>query len=309
MPDRIERAKWNRYFSAKNRIEANFVSGHPDFPAHDHAFIEIQMIVAGKCLHRSSLGERQLSPGDVFVFRPGAWHAFEQVRGLDLYNCCFDSSLLSRELAWMIDVPSLGSLLWSIPLSQKQHGMVSLHLPPREVKRCRKLLDALRRLARADAAATFADQLGLLLQFLGLLARHVPAEQVRQASARSHSAIATALRLIDEHPAEEWTLSLLAEKAHVEPTYFVRLFHKVVGVPPMTYLAGRRVELAAGLLRRTDLLLKEVGSLVGWPDANQFSRRFREKFGLSPTRYRQRFASAEKQQGAATATGGYGRKR
>jgi AraC family L-rhamnose operon transcriptional activator RhaR len=304
MPDRIERAKWKRYFSAENRIEANFVSNHPDFPAHDHEFIEIQMIVAGKCLHRSSLGNRQLCPGDVFVFRPGAWHAFEQVHGLDLYNCCFDSSLLSRELTWMIDVPSLGSLLWSIPLSPKQHGMVSLHLPPREVKRCRKLLDALRRLAREDPRTAFADELGLLLQFLGLLARHVPAEQVRQTSDRPHSAIAAALRLIDEHPADEWTLSLLAERVHIEPTYLVRLFHKVVGVPPMTYLAGRRVELAAGLVRRTDLPVSEVGALVGWPDANQFSRRFREKFGLSPTRYRQRFASAEKLLGAAAATSG-----
>jgi AraC family L-rhamnose operon transcriptional activator RhaR len=309
MPDRIVRAKWERFFSAKNRIETNFVAEHPNFPAHDHEFIEVQLIVGGTCLQRSSLGEARPVTGDVFLFRPGAWHAFEQVHGLDLYNCCFDSSLLSRELAWMIDVPSLGSLLWSIPLSPKQQGMVSLHLPPREVKRCRKLLDALRRLARADAAVAFADQLGLLLQFLSLLARHVPAEQVRQTSDRPHSSIAAALRLIDEHPADEWTLSLLAERVHIEPTYFVRLFHKSVGVPPMAYLTGRRAELAAGLLRRTHLPVGEVGKLVGWPDPNHFSRRFREKLGLSPSRYRQRFAAAEKRQGAASATGGRIRKR
>jgi AraC family L-rhamnose operon transcriptional activator RhaR len=57
----------------------------------------------------------------------------------------------------------------------------------------------------------------------------------------------------------------------------------------MAYLAGRRAELSAGLLRRTDLPVGEVGALVGWPDPNHFSRRFREKFGLSPTHYRQRF--------------------
>jgi len=294
MPDdAIQRAKWERFFSAKNRIEANFVSGHPDFPAHDHEFIEIQMIVAGTCLHHSSLGDSRPRAGDVFLFRPGAWHAVEQISGLDLYNCCFDSSLLAREMAWMIDHPSLGSLLWSIPLSPKHRGMVSLHLPALEVKRCRTILDSLRRLARADPAVHFADQLGLLLQFIGVLSRHVSKEQIRPSSDRSHSAIAAAIRLIDEHPADEWTLASLSGRVHVEPTYFVRLFHKAVGLPPMAYLAGRRVELAAGLLRRTDLPVSEVGAMVGWLDANHFSRRFREKFGLSPTRYRHRFIAVE----------------
>jgi len=300
MPDgTIQRAKWERFFSAKNRIEANFVSDHPDFPAHDHEFLEIQMVVAGRCLHHSSLGDTRPRVGDVFLFRPGAWHAVEQVDGLDLYNCCFDSSLLAREMAWMIDHASLGSLLWSIPLSPKQHGMVSLHLPASDVKRCRTILDALRRLARTDPAATFGDQLGLLFQFVSVLARHLSQEQIRPASERSHSAIAAAIRLIEEHPGDEWTLASLAGRVHVEPTYFVRLFHKAVGLPPMAYLAGRRAELAAGLLRRTDLPVSEVGRLVGWPDANHFSRRFREKAGLSPTRYRQRFLDSRGRNGAS----------
>lgn len=285
----IQRAQWDQFFAAKNRIEVIFVPDHPDYPAHDHEFVEIQLIVAGHCQQHSSMGESRPSAGDVFLFRPGAWHAFEQAEGLQLYNCCFDSSLLARELAWLVDYPALGALLWSIPFSPKQGGMASLHMPPRRVARCRTLLDALERLARTDPIATFADQVGLLLQVLGLFARSLPADQIRSATERPHSAIAAALRLMEEHPADEWTLSSLAERVHVEPTYFVRLFHKSVGVPPMAYLAGRRAELSAGLLRRTDLPVGEVGALVGWPDPNHFSRRFREKFGLSPTHYRQRF--------------------
>lgn len=307
--EQVQRTKWERFFLPKNRIQANFVSGHPDFPAHDHEFVEIQMIVAGTCLHHSSLGDTRPVAGDVFLFRPGAWHAYEEVEGLDLYNCCFDCSLLARELSWMVDHPTLGTLLWYIPLSAKQHGMATLHLPPREVSRCRILLDALRRLARKDPTTAFADELGLLLQYLGVLAQHMPKELIRKSSDRPHSAVAAALRLIDEHPAEAWTLTSLSERVHVEETYFIRLFHKAVGLPPMSYLAGRRAELAAGLLRRTEHPVSDVGALVGWPDPNHFSRRFREKFGLSPTCYRQRFAAAEKRQGAAFAKGGKIRKR
>ncbi len=289
----IRRARWDRFFSAKNRIEANYVSSHPNYPAHDHAFMEIQLIVAGTCLQRTSLGDTRPVAGDVFLFRPGAWHAYEEVDGLSLYNCCFDSTLLARELARMIDHPMLGSLLWFIPLSPQQHGVAALHLPPREVARCRSILDALRRLARKDPAALFADELGLLLQFLGALARHIPTELVRKTDALSHSAVAAAIRLIDERPADPWTLTSLAQRVHVEPTYFVRLFRKAVGLPPMAYLTNRRAELAAVLLRDTVEPVSEVGRLVGWPDPNHFSRRFREKFGLSPSHYRQRFEASK----------------
>ncbi len=285
----IQRADWERFFSSRNRIEANFVAAHPNYPAHDHAFMEIQLIVAGSCLQRTSLGDTRPVAGDVYLFRPGAWHAYEEVDGLSLYNCCFDSALLARELAWTVDHPMLGSLLWFIPLTPEQHGVAALHLPPREVRRCRQLLDTLRRLARKDPSVAFADELGLLLQILGLLGRHLPKERIRQTSDRTHSAVAEAIRLIDERPAEGWTLTALAERVHVEPTYFVRLFHKMVGVPPMAYLAGRRAELAAGLLRDSCAPVSEIGRLVGWPDPNHFSRRFREKFSLSPSRYRQRF--------------------
>jgi AraC family transcriptional regulator, L-rhamnose operon transcriptional activator RhaR len=242
-------------------------------------------------VQRTSLGDTRPTAGDVFLFRPGAWHACEEVDGLSLYNCCFDSTLLSRELAWTVDHPLLGSLLWFIPLSPEQHGLAALHLPPREVRRCRQLLDDLRRLARREPTESFADELGLLLQFLGALARHLPQERLRKSSVRTHSSVAKAIRLIDESPADSWTLKTLAGSVHMEPSYFVRLFHRTVGVPPMAYLAGRRAELAAGLLRDTDAPVSEVGAMVGWPDLNHFSRRFRTKFGLCPTRYRQRFAA------------------
>jgi AraC family L-rhamnose operon transcriptional activator RhaR len=270
----IAREKWERFFPARNRIAANFVADHPEFPAHDHAFIEIQLTVAGTCLQRSPLGESRPAAGDVFLFRPGAWHAVEQMKGLDLYNCCFDSTLLARELAWMIDDSTFSALLWSIPLSPGQHGMVMLHLPSRDVRACRNLLDALCRVSKRASGTVFAEQLGLLLQILGILGRHVPPDQIRSAAGRPHAAVATAIRLIDERPADEWTLASLAGRVHVAPTYFV--------------LTGRRVELAACLLRDTALPVSEIGTLVGWPDANQFSRRFRCRLGLSPTRYRQR---------------------
>lgn len=283
---------WTDYHQSVRRIVTKFNPVHGNYRIHDHEFIEISAITSGTCLHHSVVGDSRPGPGDVFLFRPGAWHGYAEAKDLALYNCCFDTALLGRELSWMADEPYLGRLLWAIPLSPKQHGMVSLHLPPEEFGRCRKLLDALSVLAQEDYLSHFGDHLGLLVQILSLLARNTPAALPKR-PCQSHRAVAAALKLIDDAPTEPWTLPSLAARAHVEPTYFVRLFRAAVGLPPMAYLTRRRLELATTLLRRDDLPVGEVGDKAGWLDANYFSRCFRQHFGMTPSRYRARFLAGQ----------------
>jgi AraC family L-rhamnose operon transcriptional activator RhaR len=285
MATTINQIKWKDYYRPERRIVARFNRNHGNYCIHDHEFIEIAVITEGTCLHRSVLGDSHPGPGDVFLFRPGAWHGYADVEGLSLYNCGFDAALLGRELNWMLDDPFAGSLLWTIPLAPAQHGMVSLHLDTTGLGRCRRLLDDLCALAKADFSSHFGDHLGLLIQLLSMLGRNV-AVKSRPSSAKSHPAVLAALKLIDEAPSESWTLETLAGRVHVEGTYFVRLFHAVVGLPPMAYLTRRRLELATSLLRRNDLAIGDVAARSGWFDANYFSRCFREHFGMTPSRYR-----------------------
>jgi transcriptional regulator GlxA family with amidase domain len=51
--------------------------------------------------------------------------------------------------------------------------------------------------------------------------------------------------------------------------------------------------MATSLLRRTPLPVREVGAAVGWLDANYFSRRFHDNFGISPSNYRSRFMTLQ----------------
>lgn len=177
--------------------------------------------------------------------------------------------------------------------SPRQHGMVSLHLAPEDFTRCCHLLDELGALAKKEYALYYGDHLGLLVQILSLLARNASAGHGGN-SGKSHRAVAVALKLIDEAPTESWTLTTLAARVHVEPTYFVRLFHNVVGLSPMAYLIRRRLELATNLLRRDELAVGDVGSMAGWDDANYFSRCFRQHFGMTPSRYRARFKEGQR---------------
>jgi AraC family transcriptional regulator, L-rhamnose operon transcriptional activator RhaR len=286
---------WKSYHQAVRRIVAKWNPNHGNYGVHDHEFVEIAVIAAGTCRHQTVLGEFQPTAGDVYLFRPGAWHGYADVQGLSLYNCCFDTALLGRELGWMADEPYLGNLLWALPLSPRQRGMVALRLPSAEFAACRRLLDDLCDLARIEHQSHFGDHVGLLIQILSLLARNTPRPSTTSAgNVRAQRAVALALKCIDDAPADDWTLPLLASRAAVEATYFSRLFRAAVGLPPMAYLTRRRLEVATTLLRRNDLAIGDVGAMAGWPDANYFSRSFRRHFGMTPSRYRQRFREGEK---------------
>ncbi|HET7516699.1 MAG TPA: helix-turn-helix transcriptional regulator, partial [Actinomycetes bacterium] len=106
----------------------------------------------------------------------------------------------------------------------------------------------------------------------------------------THPAVVQAMQLLDSQLTHPWTLGELAARLHLSPGYLLRLFKSSTGMPPMAYLARRRVETAAGLLLHTDQSVTQIGRSVGWPDQNYFARRFKAHFGLSATTYRSRFA-------------------
>jgi AraC family L-rhamnose operon transcriptional activator RhaR len=108
---------------------------------------------------------------------------------------------------------------------------------------------------------------------------------------RTHPAAAHAIRLLEADITRRWTLTGLAEELHLAPGYLVRLFKAATGLPPMAYLAQIRAEHAAVMLLHSDEPITGIGRAVGWPDQNNFARRFKAHYGLSATAYRERFAT------------------
>ncbi len=54
------------------------------------------------------------------------------------------------------------------------------------------------------------------------------------------------------------------------------------------YQIDLRMQLAADLLK-TDKIIKEVATQVGYQDWSKFSPHFKKQFGLTPTQYKQRY--------------------
>ncbi len=82
------------------------------------------------------------------------------------------------------------------------------------------------------------------------------------------------------------SLSTVAEKLCLTPSYVTRYFKNKNGLPLMQYVSKIRTEKAKELLETTYLPIKEIVEQVGFVDENNFSRAFRKREGVSPTQYR-----------------------
>ena len=67
---------------------------------------------------------------------------------------------------------------------------------------------------------------------------------------------------------------------------FIKLFKKATGLPPIAFINSKRLEDSLYLLLETDYKIEEIADSVGYENPLYFSRLFREKYGVSPSRYR-----------------------
>ncbi|MFB7369343.1 cupin domain-containing protein [Streptomyces sp. NPDC056222] len=95
-----------------------------------------------------------------------------------------------------------------------------------------------------------------------------------------------ALRLIHDRPARPWTVAALAEETGVSRATFARRFGDLVGEPPMAYLTGWRLALAADLLARTEATVESIARQVGYGSAFGLSVAFHRVYGTRPTEHR-----------------------
>ena len=105
---------------------------------------------------------------------------------------------------------------------------------------------------------------------------------------RAHAdpVVGHALRLIHDDPAHPWTVAELAGEAGVSRAALARRFTELVGEPPMSYLAGWRIALAADLLLEPGATIGSVAGQVGYGSPYALSTAFKRVRGVSPREHR-----------------------
>ena len=98
--------------------------------------------------------------------------------------------------------------------------------------------------------------------------------------------VARALALIHNDLARPWTVDDLGREAGLSRSALADRFIRLIGMPPMHYLASWRMQVAMQRLRNTSTSLAQVADLIGYESEAAFSRAFKKAVGTAPATWR-----------------------
>lgn len=93
---------------------------------------------------------------------------------------------------------------------------------------------------------------------------------------------------IREHYPEDITLDVLSEQVYMHPVTISRLFKTATGITVTEFISQIRLEAAADLLEHSNLLVSDIGNLVGYHKAQYFINLFKKQYGTTPQKYRRK---------------------
>lgn len=91
---------------------------------------------------------------------------------------------------------------------------------------------------------------------------------------------------VQENMAKEIRLNDVASQIGLNDVYFSHLFKKTTGVNFTDYVVGCKIDAAKKYLTGDKIKIDAIAALTGFADAKYFSRKFREREGISPSEYR-----------------------
>src|SRR5262245_215472 len=98
------------------------------------------------------------------------------------------------------------------------------------------------------------------------------------------------LGLLHKDVARQWTVDTLGREVGLSRSALADRFTRLIGVPPMHYLADWRMQIATEKLRSTNNSLAQVAQVIGYESEAAFSRAFKKAFGVAPATWRRAHA-------------------
>ncbi len=271
----------------------------------DEAPLSVVVMVGGEAWVVPDGGApTRLGPGDVALLRGPDPYLFAdspttpaQVRILPGQVCVSpDGESVSAEMA-------LGVRAWGNSPDGATEMLIGTYQADGEISR--RLTDALPALVSLAASSWVSPVLPLLLDAIG---RDRPGQQVvldrlldllvidalrawfagpeaaapQWYAAQSDPVVGQALRLLHDRPEAPWTVAELARRVGISRAALARRFNELVGEPPMAYLTGWRLALAADLLLEPGASVSSVSRRVGYGSPFTFSTAFKRSYGHSP---------------------------
>lgn len=245
------------------------------FSEHWHEYLELWYLIDGAAMLSHSGKKSYLKPGDLAVANSNELHAGYSLGDSLEYMCIIiDPKTFSAEL-------SQGSFMFENVIYANER-----------IRHCLEEIFAEYSAQKIGFDLAVKAKLYELLTYLvrNHINRSITQEEYLSRTNRL-ARLAPAVEYIQNYYNTEISYAELAKMINVSKYHFCHLFKEATGKTVVQYINDIRLDKAYELLKNTDMNITQVSMSVGFNDMNYFSRIFRRKKKLAPSKVR---GSAEK---------------
>ncbi|MDE6476020.1 MAG: AraC family transcriptional regulator [Erysipelotrichaceae bacterium] len=153
-----------------------------------------------------------------------------------------------------------------------------------------RIKSAMSRLIEISLISEHNDMLlnSCLLEILYQLSQSFPKKAPLQQRVSQNLLLAKALAYLEHNYGQNIKIGTLATLLNIDRSYLHRLFIEQLEVSPKQFLTNIRLEKAKQLLLDSDLSIRNIAYSVGFDDASNFSKLFKQETGMTANSYRKK---------------------
>ncbi|WP_051286794.1 AraC family transcriptional regulator [Paenibacillus taiwanensis] len=255
-----------------------FMPEHYDNTPHRHSFFEACYVMEGQGIYMEEGREYELLTGTAFLSRPGKWHQICSEHGMAL---CYTAFEVIEEGSTSSYVQAFRHLAEEgVPVLQDTMVRPTAHL-------WSTIISMFTEPSSFPALAVHHTALTLLISLLPLHGGDTDTLSVTTEGKEDGNPLFRQAKLfIDDNISENLSLQLVAHHLHISSRHLTRLFAQELNQTFVHYIQERRVQLAAEMLLREELAIKDIASRCGFESVHYFTRVFTRKLGVAPARFR-----------------------
>lgn len=237
-----------------------------------HEWYSIAAVVSGTFLYRSEGGTHLLHPGALLLGNHGT-----------CYECGHDHGRGDRCMAFQFTPELFGEI------AAASAGSGRFAFPAAMIPAGGEMAATVASAVAASDSPERAEEWALhLAETIVRYASGEGSAAPGTVSARDERRIGAALRQLEREFAEPVDIEMLARVARMTKYHFIRTFKRVIGVTPYQFVLETRLRETARRLVQSNTPISRTALEAGFGDLSTFNARFRRRFGISPTAYRQR---------------------
>jgi len=248
----------------------------------------IILLTKGKASYKIGLSDYNIDDNSIYFMAPRHLRYYNRLSKWEGFVIVFMDSFLT-------DNPILKNLVMQFE-GFKSTSKVVINLTQKEVDNTLKILHLLYDISYSDSSLKFEKAKALLellmIQNTEFYKKYHSKEDAELS--KQHRIVKAFEQIVEEHLYEitqdkvERILSIseIAKSINVNPTYLGEVLKKYTNKTPKELLSERIILEAQSLLNNTDMAISEIAYFLKFQDPSNFTKFFKAKTGISPTKFR-----------------------